>query len=345
MNSKWSSLSIKVKNIKLVRQVGSLFISILMCLYLIMAIPSTSYADTTYNSWSTPGVKSGNTVYYPGFSVTSNYWYQIALGYNSFSVNGGTNNYIISGGQYVCPITATVNLINPSYVYLVTVFNINPGANDANDSANITLTDANGFNQTINTWGHMISDSQGRNEYWAVTFTVDSYVSQFNLSVTDVQAGTGAWSNFAAIQIDQAGLPGLTATSPTQQLVAYTANNQVVLNWQPITSATSYNIIDNNKILTTIPSTTTYYSFIPYSPNQNQIYIEVVLPSGYSASNIISVDNISPSNSRDFTFLAPNSSQTGFISYIDGVFTKYLDNNSQNIILYPQNTIICQSAS
>ena len=131
----------------------------------------------------------------------------------------------------------------------------------------------------------------------------------------------------------------------TQQLTAYTSDNQLSLSWKPTSSATGYNIIDNNKTIESLPSTTTSYLLELSQPNNNKIYIQSITATGYSASNIIDVDNMLPSKSPDFTFIAYNANNTGFISYLDGVFSKCIDNNSQNIILYPSNVTICQSAS
>jgi len=124
-------------------------------------------------------------------------------------------------------------------------------------------------------------------------------------------------------------------------------SSQVTINWPLAQEATGFNIIDNGTIVNSSPlsSSTTSYTFTPTSPGLNKIYLQSLTSSGYLASNLINVDNIISSKSLDYTLIAYNASNTGFISYLDGVFTKYFDNNSQNIIVYPPNTTICQSAS
>ena len=135
----------------------------------------------------------------------------------------------------------------------------------------------------------------------------------------------------------------LTQSSPLGGIVS---NNQLNLEWVPTQGATSYSIIDNGQpIVTGIPSTVTSYNLSSMQPGSNKLYLQTITATVYSASNIVDVDNVIPSKSLDYTFLAYNANKTGFISFFDGVFTKYLDNNSQNIILYPQNTTVCQSAS
>jgi len=135
----------------------------------------------------------------------------------------------------------------------------------------------------------------------------------------------------------------LTKSSPLGGIIN---NNQLNLEWLPPQGATSYSIIDNGQpIVTDIPSTVTSYNLSSMQPGSNKLYLQAITATGYSASNIVDVDNVIPSKSLDYTFLAYNANKTGFISFFDGVFTKYLDNNSQNIILYPQNTTVCQSAS
>jgi len=140
-------------------------------------------------------------------------------------------------------------------------------------------------------------------------------------------------------------LPFSSNLNSNKQLTAYTSNNQVVLSWNSNPIATSYNIIDNGSVVANVSSSTNSYTFNPTYPNKNKIYVQSVLSSGYSNSNIVTVDNIVPSKLKDFTLIAPSPDQIGFIGYLDGVVTKCLDNESQNLILYPTNTTMCASAS
>ena len=129
------------------------------------------------------------------------------------------------------------------------------------------------------------------------------------------------------------------------QLTADISNNQLVLSWKPNSSATSYNIIDNGTLIASVSSSTNSYTLSPSIPNSNQIYIQSITPSGYSASNIVSLDNMIPTKQPDFMFVAYDTNQAGFIGYLDGIFTKCLNKNNQNLILYPSNVIMCASAS
>jgi len=128
-------------------------------------------------------------------------------------------------------------------------------------------------------------------------------------------------------------------------LYANVFNNSLNLSWVPTPGATQYNVLVNGSLVSTLPSTDQSYQFVPSASGKYNIYIQAVTSSGYSASNIVSIDNISSTDYNNFTFIAYNDDRSGFIGYYKGVFTKLLNRSRQNILMLPPNVVECTSSS
>jgi len=122
-------------------------------------------------------------------------------------------------------------------------------------------------------------------------------------------------------------------------------NNTLNIAWPQNTNCSSISLLVNGNTIATLSSTSTSYQITPsqLQPGNNQIVVQYVTPNGTTNSVPINCLSINPQSQPDYFLQA--TMPTGFINFIDGLYSKYISGNTVNCYLVNGNYTVVASAS
>jgi len=122
-------------------------------------------------------------------------------------------------------------------------------------------------------------------------------------------------------------------------------NNTLDIAWPQNTNYSSIFILANNNNIATLPSLSNSYQISPsqLQSGNNQIVVQFLTSNGTVNSIPINCLLVNPQSQQDYFLQATTS--TGFINFIDGLYSKYLSGNTVNCYLVNGNYTVVASAS
>jgi len=135
------------------------------------------------------------------------------------------------------------------------------------------------------------------------------------------------------------------SSSSLASISAINVNNTLDIAWPQNINCSSISILANNNNIATLPSLSTSYQIIPsqLQPGNNQIIVQFLTSNGIVNSVPVNCLLINPQSQPDYFLQA--TMPTGFINFIDGLYSKYISGNTVNCYLVNGNYTVVASAS
>jgi len=195
----------------------------------------------------------------------------------------------------------------------------------------------------LNQWS-VLQYGTGQGQYFPYPFggTLQTSSGPVNMSATFYpNTGYPIGSNITPYNNSNFNL----SFSSSSNISTTNINNTLDMSWTQNTNCSSISLLANNNVITTLPSTSTSYQITPsqLQPGNNQIVVQFVTSNGTINSVPINCFLINPQSQQDYFLQA--TIPTGFINFIDGLYSKYISGNTVNCYLVNGNYTVVASAS